>query len=82
MYQIFHQQGQLPKNYQDGKLTVNFEGLVNENDLKKITNQKFVKNYSVKSEKDKVNISGIAIFQTNNDKEQFLNEWYCFKGFT
>ena len=44
-------------------------------DLKKITHQKFVKNYSVKSEKDKTLISGIAIFQTKNDKEQFLNEW-------
>ena len=26
-------------------------------------------------EKDKTLISGIAIFQTKNDKEQFLNEW-------
>tara|TARA_Y200000002_G_C22545255_1_gene605797 strand:+ start:252 stop:926 length:675 start_codon:yes stop_codon:yes gene_type:complete len=63
------------KNYQDGKLTLNFEGSINKSDLTKITNQKFVKNYSVKSEKDKTIISGSAIFQTQNDKEQFLNEW-------
>ena len=35
----------------DGKLTLNFEGLMKENDFKKITGDKNIRNYSVKNTK-------------------------------
>ena len=59
----------------DGKLTLNFEGLMKENDFKKITSDKNIRNYSVKNEGEKFNISGFAIFSEARDKDKFLNEW-------
>ena len=59
----------------DGKLTLNFEGLMKENDFKKITSDKNIRNYSVKNEGEKFNISGFAIFSEVRDKDKFLNEW-------
>ena len=59
----------------DGKLTLNFEGLMGENDFKKITSDKNIRNYSVKNEGEKFNISGFAIFSEAGDKDKFLNEW-------
>ena len=59
----------------DGKLTLNFEGLMKENDFKKITGDKNIRNYSVKNEGEKFNISGFAIFSEVRDKDKFLNEW-------
>ena len=58
-----------------GKLTLNFEGLMKENDFKKITGDKNIRNYSVKNEGEKFNISGFAIFSEVRDKDKFLNEW-------
>ena len=58
-----------------GKLTLNFEGLMKENDFKKITSDKNIRNYSVKNEGEKFNISGFAIFSEVRDKDKFLNEW-------
>ena len=59
----------------DGKLSLNFEGLMKENDFKKITVDKNIRNYSVKNEGEKFNISGFAIFSEVRDKDKFLNEW-------
>ena len=59
----------------DGKLSLNFNGLIKENDLKKITSDKNIRNYSVKSDGDKFNISGLVMFDKVGDKDKFLNEW-------
>ena len=59
----------------EGKLLLNFQGLMKENELNKIVNEKNIKNYSVKKEGDSFNISGSAIFSDSREKEKFLNEW-------
>ena len=59
----------------DGKLSVYFQALMNENDFKKIIDNKSIKNYSVKNEKNNLNISGLAIFSNIDEKDTFLNEW-------
>jgi hypothetical protein len=59
----------------EGKLLLNFQGLMKENELNKIVNEKNIKNYSVKKEGDSFNISGSAIFSDTREKEKFLNEW-------
>ena len=59
----------------DGKLSLNFHGLMKENDFKKITTDKNIRNYSVKNEGDKYDISGFMIFDKSVDKDKFLNEW-------
>ena len=59
----------------NGKLSLNFQGTMNEKDFKKITSDKNIRNYSVKNEGDNFNISGYAIFNKNSDKDNFLNEW-------
>ena len=59
----------------EGKLLLNFQGLMKENELNKIANEKNIKNYSVKKEGDSFNISGSAIFSDAREKEKFLNEW-------
>ena len=63
------------KSQQEGKLTLSFQGIMNDEDLKKIANIKHVKNYSVKIEKNDLNVSGFATFENNNEKDKFLNEW-------
>ena len=59
----------------EGKLLLNFQGLMKENELDKIVNDKNIKNYSVKREGDSFNISGSAVFSDPKEKEKFLNEW-------
>ena len=59
----------------EGKLLLNFQGLMKENELDKIVNDKNIKNYSVKREGDNLNISGSAVFSNSREKEKFLNEW-------
>ena len=59
----------------EGKLLLNFQGLMKENELNKIVNEKNIKNYSVKKEGDNLNISGSAVFSNSREKEKFLNEW-------
>ena len=59
----------------DGKLSVNFQALMNEGDFKKIIDNKSIKNYSVKNENSNLNISGLAVFNNINEKDNFLNEW-------
>ena len=59
----------------EGKLLLNFQGLMKENELNKIVNEKNIKNYSVKKEGDNLNISGSAVFSDSREKEKFLNEW-------
>jgi len=59
----------------EGKLLLNFQGLMKENELDKIVNDKNIKNYSVKREGDSLNISGSAVFSDPKEKEKFLNEW-------
>ena len=56
----------------DGKLSLNFHGLMKENDFKKITSDKNIRNYSVKNEGDKYDISGFMIFDKSVDKDKFL----------
>ena len=67
----------LSKNTADsnGKLSLNFQGSINEEDLKKITSDKNMRNYSVKNEGNSFNISGYAIFDKTTEKDKFLNEW-------
>jgi hypothetical protein len=59
----------------NGKLSLNFQGLMKENDFKKIISDKNIRNYSVKNEGDNLNISGYALFNEVRDKDKFLNEW-------
>ena len=59
----------------NGKLSLNFQGLMKENDFKKIISDKNIRNYSVKNEGDNFNISGYALFNEVRDKDKFLNEW-------
>ena len=59
----------------DGKLRLNFQGLITETDLKKIIGEKSIKNYSVKNEGDKLNFSGFALFSETKEKDIFLKEW-------
>ena len=59
----------------EGKLLLNFQGLMKENELDKIVNNKKIKNYSVKKEGDSFNISGSAVFSDSKEKQKFLNEW-------
>tara|TARA_Y100000591_G_scaffold165731_1_gene142957 strand:- start:347 stop:1021 length:675 start_codon:yes stop_codon:yes gene_type:complete len=59
----------------EGKLSLNFEGLMKENDLKKITSNKNIRNYSVKNDGENFNISGFAMFNEIEDKDKFLKEW-------
>ncbi len=58
-----------------GKLSLNFEGAINNKELKEITEGKYIKNYSVKSENDKISISGLAVFENNVEKDTFLKQW-------
>ena len=60
---------------EDGQLILNFQGLMKEDDFKKIITDKSIKNYSVKNEKNDINISGSAIFESISHKDNFLNEW-------
>ena len=62
-------------NGSEGKLSLNFEGLMKENDLKKITSDKNIRNYSVKNDGENFNISGFALFNGIEDKDKFLKEW-------
>ena len=62
-------------NGSEGKLSFNFEGLMKENDLKKITSDKNIRNYSVKNDGENFNISGFALFNGVEDKDKFLKEW-------
>ena len=59
----------------NGKLSLNFQGLMKENDFKKIISVKNIRNYSVKNEGDNFNISGYALFNEVRDKDKFLHEW-------
>ena len=59
----------------NGKLSLNFQASITEKDLKKITSDENIKNYSVKNEGNSFNISGYAKFDKTIDKEKFLNEW-------
>ena len=54
---------------------MNFQGTIKEIDYKNIISNKNIKNYSVKNENDKKNVSALAIFDNSIDKENFLNEW-------
>ena len=63
------------KSKGEGRLSLNFQGTMKENDFKNIINNKNIKNYSVKNENDKKNVSALAIFDNSRDKEKFLNEW-------
>ena len=57
------------------KLTLNFEATINEKDLKKITNDKNLRNYSVKNENNNLNISGLVVFNNEDAKNKFLDQW-------
>ncbi len=59
----------------DGKLSLNFQGLMTEDDLKEIIKEKSIKNYSVKNQDEKLNISGSAIFNDAKEKDSFLKDW-------
>ena len=63
------------KSKGEGKLSLNFQGTMKEIDFKNIISNKNIKNYSVKNENDKKNVSALAIFDNSIDKENFLNEW-------
>jgi hypothetical protein len=63
------------KTGSDGKLILNFQALMNKTDFNKITNDKNIRNYSVKNDKTNFDISGLAVFDNINDKDNFLNEW-------
>ena len=59
----------------NGKLSMNFQGFVENKDLEKLISNKNIKNYSVKNDNNKLNISGLAIFKDNNEKDNFLKQW-------
>ena len=48
---------------------------MNNDDFKKLVGNKNIKNYSVKNEKDLVNVSGYAKFNSIKEKDIFLEEW-------
>lgn len=57
------------------KMSLNFQGIMKEDDFKKIINNKNIKNYSVKNQNNEINVSGLLEFNNNNEKDKFLNEW-------
>ncbi len=57
------------------KLSLNFESLMQENDMKEIVSDKNIKNYSVKKDKNEFKISGFATFESSDEKDKFLNRW-------
>jgi len=57
------------------KMSLNFQGIMKEDDFKKIINNKNIKNYSVKNQNNEINVSGLIEFNNNNEKDKFLNEW-------
>ena len=56
-------------------LSISFQGSMNNEDFKKLVGNKNIKNYSVKNEKDLVNVSGYAKFHSIKEKDIFLEEW-------
>ena len=56
-------------------MSLNFQGIMKEDDFKKIINNKNIKNYSVKNQNNEINVSGLLEFNNNNEKDKFLNEW-------
>tara|TARA_B110000881_G_C18592427_1_gene528948 strand:- start:2386 stop:3060 length:675 start_codon:yes stop_codon:yes gene_type:complete len=65
----------LNKRQDDGKLSLNFQGTMKDVEFKKIINNKNIKNYSVKNENSNINVSGLAIFNSIDEKDKFLDEW-------
>ena len=57
------------------KLMLNFDALIDENQLREITNDKNLRNYSVKKENNNFNISGLVVFLNKNEKNKFLDKW-------
>ena len=56
-------------------MSLNFQGVMKEDDFKRIISNKNIKNYSVKNQNNEMNVSGLIEFSNNSEKDKFLNEW-------
>lgn len=64
------------KKYNDHKqILMNFDAILNENEIQSISGDKFVKNFSVKKEGKENQLSALAKFNNLKEKESFLKKW-------
>ena len=57
------------------QILMNFTASLSDNEIKKISNDEFVKNFSVKKLEYENEISGIAKFSNQKQKQFFLSKW-------
>ncbi len=64
------------KKYNDPKqVLMNFDAILNENEIQSISGDKFVKNFSVKKVGKENQLSALAKFNNLEEKESFLKKW-------
>tara|TARA_B100000700_G_C14872316_1_gene774000 strand:+ start:191 stop:865 length:675 start_codon:yes stop_codon:yes gene_type:complete len=64
------------KKYNDHKqILMNFDAILNENEIQSISGDKFVKNFSVKKEGKENQLSALAKFNNLKEQESFLKKW-------
>ena len=64
------------KKYNDSKqVLMNFDAILNENEIQSISGDKFVKNFSVKKVGKENQLSALAKFNNLEEKESFLKKW-------
>ena len=57
------------------QILMNFNASLTDNEIQSISNDEFVKNFSVKKLPQNNEISGLAKFSNQKQKETFLNKW-------
>ena len=54
---------------------MNFDAILNENEIQSISGDKFVKNFSVKKEGKENQLSALAKFNNLKEQASFLKKW-------
>ncbi len=62
-------------NNESKQILMNFTASLNDNEIQTISNEEFVKNFSVKKLPQSNEISGLAKFINQKQKESFLSKW-------
>ena len=57
------------------QVTINLNINLNDSEIKKFSEERFVKNFSVKKGKDSNEVSALAIFSDDKEKDNFLEQW-------